>query len=210
MRRLSLTLLVLSLVFGLTGCGQKQNAAEAGLTIAKDGRITSVLVDSFEKDYYDIGELQEMIQLEISEYNREAGREGIKLESLELQEGKCVAVLTYQSAEDYAAYNEVPFFAGTVQEAMDAGVNLSVTLAEAGKDNTIGRAELSTMQDSHLVVWYGDMPVTTPGKIRYYGENLQILNSKKIVAEDSAAENNDQDGMKETEEPAGPFYLLYK
>lgn len=211
MRRLSLTLLMLSMLFVLAGCGQKQTDAEAMLTITKEGRITSVLTDSFEKDYYDIEELREMIQLEVSQYNQTAGRQGIELQSLEINEENCVAVLNYQSPEDYASYNEVPFFAGTVKEAREAGVNLSVTLTEAGKDSVIGREEIEAMEDYYLVVWYGDMPVVTPGKIRYYGDNLQILGSKKIVAADSGAQDNDgQNSRKETEEPAGPFYLLYK
>lgn len=211
MRRLSLTLLMLSMLFAMTGCGRKQADAEAGLTITKEGRITSVLAGSFEKEYYDVEELREMIQLEVAQYNQKAGRQGIELQSLELNGENCVAVLNYQSAEDYASYNEVPFFVGTVKEAVDAGVDLSVTLTAAGKDVAIGRAEIEAMEDYYLVVWYGDMPVATPGKICYYGDNLQILGSRKIVAADSGAqENNGQNGMKETEEPAGPFYLLYK
>lgn len=211
MRKLSLTLLMFSMLFVMTGCGQEQADAEAGLTITKEGRITSVLVDSFEKDYYDVEELREMVQLEVSQYNQKAGKQAIELQSLELHGENCVAVLNYQSAEDYALYNEVPFFAGTVKEAAKAGVDLSVTLKEAGKDASIGRAEVEAMKDYYLVVWYGDMPVVTPGKIRYYGDNLQILGSKKIVAADSKAqEDKAQNGMKETEEPAGPFYLLYK
>ena len=204
MHKLSLAMLLLLMVSFLAGCGQKQTVAKEELTITKNGQITSVLAEPFDKDYYELEELRDMIQLELSLYNREAGRQAIELENLEVVEGKCVAVLNYESAEDYAQYNEIPFFAGTVQEALDAGVNLSVTLKEAGKDSTIGRAEISAMQEYHLVVWYGDMPVVTPGKIRYYGDNLQLLGSKKIVAEDDAEDRNDPD------EQIGPFYLLYK
>lgn len=215
MRKLSLGLLVVLMVSALCACGGKQSSGDEELVIAKDGTITSTIVEPFEQEYYDLLELLDMIQLEIAQHNQDAGTEGIVLNSLEMVEENCVANMTYQTAQDYALFNEVPFFAGTLEEAAAEGVDLDVALTEAGKDAVTDLKELEEPEEYQLVVWYGDMPVEVPGKIRYYSEGLQVLGSKKIVADDSnMKETEDGTSVDETasatEESAGPFYLLYK
>lgn len=201
MRKLWLALLTLSMVFSVAGCGQEQTVSEAGVTVEKDGTITSVLTDSFEKDFYDLEDLRDMIRLEASAYNQEKGGERIGLESLEMNGSNCVAVMKYQSFEDYAEYNEVPFFAGTVKEAEAAGIDTAVTWLQAGSGTVTEWKEIETAQDYRLVVWYGDMPVAAPGKIRYYSDNLTLVGAKKAEPEQSDPA---------AQETAGPFYVLYK
>lgn len=207
MRKLSLTLAALLLLFSLTACGEKEAVKEAGLAIAKDGTVTCVLRDSFEKEFYDLKDLEDMIRLEISTYNQMKGGQAIDLESLELIGSDCVAVIKYKSYEDYAQFGEVPFFAGTVNEAAETGIDLNVTLTEAGKENTIDKEEVKALGDYQMVVWYGNMPVSVPGKIRYCSQGLHVLNSGKAAPLETEAGS--------TEEPAdetavGPFYLIYK
>lgn len=203
MRKLWLALLTLSMIFSITGCGQEQAVTEAGVTIEKDGTITSVLSDSFEKEFYNLEDLRDMIQLEASVHNQEKGGERIRLESLEMNGSNCVAVMKYQSFEDYAEYNEVPFFSGTVKEAEEAGINLSAAWLQAGSGTVTQWKEIEAAQDYRLVVWYGDMPVVTPGRIRYYSDNLTMVGTKK-------AEPAQRDMEEGEQEAAGPFYVLYK
>lgn len=210
MRKLSLTLAALFLLFALTACGEKEAVKEAGLVIAKDGTVTCVLRDSFEKDFYDLKDLEDMIRLEVSTYNQTKGGQSIELESLELIDRDCVAVMKYGSYEDYALFSEVPLFVGTVKEAAAVGIDLNVTLTEAGKSNTIGREELEALTDYYLVVWYGDMPVSVPGKIRYCSEDLQVLNSRKALPPQAEGQTAENTGEPAGVEAAGPFYLLYK
>lgn len=210
MRKLSLTLAALFLLFTLTACGEKETVKEAGLAIAKDGTVTCVLRDSFEKDFYDLKDLEDMIRFEVSTYNQTKGGQSIELESLELIDRDCIAVMKYGSYEDYTLFSEVPLFVGTVKEAAEAGIDLNVTLTEAGKSNTIGREELEALTDYYLVVWYGDMPVSVPGKIRYCSEELQILNFRKALLPGTEGQTAENTGEPAGEEAAGPFYLLYK
>ena len=210
MRKLSLTLAALFLLFTLPACGEKETVKEAGLAIAKDGTVTCVLRDSFEKDFYDLKDLEDMIRFEVSTYNQTKGGQSIELESLELIDRDCIAVMKYGSYEDYTLFSEVPLFVGTVKEAAEAGIDLNVTLTEAGKSNTIGREELEALTDYYLVVWYEDMPVSVPGKIRYCSEELQILNFRKALPPGTEGQTAENTGEPAGEEAAGPFYLLYK
>lgn len=200
MRKLWLALLTLSMLFSMAGCGREQAAPVAGVTVEKDGTITSVLMDSFEKEFYDLEDLRDMIQLEAATHNQEKGGERIRLESLEMNGSNCVAVMKYQSFEDYAEYNEVPFFSGTVKEAEDAGINLSVTWLQAGGNASMQWKEIEAAQDYRLVVWYGDMPAAVPGKIRYYSDNLTLADAKKA----KPAQSDTAEGE------SGPFYVIYK
>lgn len=210
MRKLALALAALFLLCSLTACEGEETVNEAGLAIAKDGTVTCILRDSFEKDFYNLEDLEEMIRLEVSTYNQEKGGQGIELESLELLDGDCIAVMKYQTYEDYISYNEIPLFVGTVKEAAAAGIDLNVTLTEAGKENTIGRDELEALEDYHLVVWYGEIPVFVPGKICYGSEELRILSSKKAAPVATEGEAEENTGEPADEMAAGPFYLLYK
>ena len=219
MRKLSLGLLFAMMISVLTSCGFEQTSGKEKLEITKEGIITATLVEPFDKDYYNIDELTKMVHLEIEQYNQETGMQGITLDSLELIDGNCVAIMTFQNAEDYSLYNEVPFFVGTVQEAIDKGIDLDVILTEEGKDTTIGRDEIEQLEDYQLVVWYGDMPVVIPDRIRYYSEGLQVVDSKnreaqisniKEIQDSTSAEENVDVTGNEKEELAGPFYLIYK
>ena len=219
MRKLSLGLLFVLMLTVLSGCGSKSGVADEGLVITKDGAITSTLVEPFDEEHYDLLELLDMIQLEIAEHNQNIGKEGIILNSLEMVEGNCVVSMTYQTAEDYALYNETSFFTGTVQEAMQEGLDLNFTFTEAGKGESIGQDEIEDFEAYKIVVWYGDMPVSVPDKIKYYSDGLKILSSKRVVAEPVTTEENEDGTSTENiaeavdgyaEDVAGPFYLLYK
>lgn len=195
MRKVALGLYVILCTFILAGCRGKQAGTEPGVEVLKNGTVTWVLEEAFDKDFYDMNELEDMIRLEIAEYNQEKGDERIELESLEMAENNCRAILVFDSYKDYAEYSDTNFFVGTVEEALEEGINLNLVMVENNQENTIGPGQIRQMTDYHLVMWYGDMAVRVPGKIRYHGENMTLLGSKEIIAEPDLT---------------GPFYLLYK
>lgn len=195
MRRITGIILTVMLLLSASGCGRSNAVSEEGLSIAKDGAITATIIESFDKDFYDINGLEEMIRLETAEYNNEAGGQRVSLEQIELNDAGAAAVIRYESWEDYAAFNEVLFFAGTVKEAAEAGIDLNVTLTEAGKETTIGQEELTGMEAYHVVVWEEDIPLKAPSAIKYYGENVRSMGSKKAAVQ---------------QETSGPYYLVYK
>lgn len=194
MRKVIVIFCGLLLAMSLMACGT-DSLSESALKIDKNGQVTSILVEEFDKNYYDINELEEMIRLEIAEYNRNAGSERILLVSLEHIDKDVKAVLQYTDYTDYASFNEVEFFVGTVEEAVNQGINLNHVMLEAGKDNTISPQQVKELTDYNLIMWQGDMPVEVPGKIKYHTGELTLLGSKKIISEPDLA---------------GPFYLIYK
>lgn len=184
----------LVLCMSFFGCGNESDK-ESILKIEKNGQITGILVEDFDKSYYDVDELEEMIRLEISEYNINAGEEKISLVSIEMADDKVKVKMQYDNYADYAAFNGISFYAGTVEDAVNRGIDLNHVMLEAGGDNTISPEQIREFSGHHLVMWQGNMPVEVPGKILYHTEELTLISSKKIISEPDLA---------------GPFYLLYK
>ena len=194
MRKVIMFFCGLLLCLTIVGCGN-DSYIESVLRIDKSGQVTCVLVEEFDKNYYDINELEEMIRLEVAEYNRNKGSESIILLSIESVNEMAVAQFQYADYTDYAAFNEVDFFVGTVETAVNEGINLNHVMLEAGKNNTISPEQVRELTEYNLVMWQGDMPLEVPGKILYHTGELTLLGSKKIIAEPDLA---------------GPFYLIYK
>ena len=47
-------------ILGMTACG-KETAGVSSVSVDKDGKVTSVLYEEFDKDYYSLDELKNML-----------------------------------------------------------------------------------------------------------------------------------------------------
>lgn len=61
------------LILSLTGCGQAAKLPETventSLVVEKDGKVTSYLVNTFDKDFYNLDGLTQMVEEEAEEFN---------------------------------------------------------------------------------------------------------------------------------------------
>ena len=64
MRRGKILLILAVCTMILSGCSMKFSAEENAVYVNKDGEIVSAIVESFDKDYYDAEELQDMLEQE--------------------------------------------------------------------------------------------------------------------------------------------------
>jgi len=111
---------------------------------------------------------------------------GITVDKIEVKNGHVELVMTYSSAGQYSEFNGNILFYGTVQEAVDAGLNLDIQLVSTGKDKTtIGKNELLNMGDSKLVIVEEAMVVQMPSDIVYASENTNMLTGKKAKVLDT-------------------------
>lgn len=194
MRKVIIYFCGLLFCLSLLGCGD-DSGLQSMVKLDKNGQVTGIIVEEFDKSYYDIAELEEMIRLEIAEYNMEAGSECITLESIEVIDGMVRAEFLYNTYADYAAFNETDFFVGTVDEAAALGINLNHVMVEAGKNNTISPQQLKELSEYNLVMWQENILVKVPAKILYHTDDLTLQGSKMIIS------GSDSEG---------PFYLIYK
>lgn len=161
----------------LCGCGAKKSP-ETSLSIDKDGVITSVLVESFDQDYYSLTELQDMVADEISYYNSEYTTPKISLEeSLVSEEGVAVLTMKYNSYIDYAHFNQMTFFYGTVDDAKDRGFAIDKDLVDT-KGETGAIDEIEDLGLRHIIIAGEKIGISTPFNISYMSKGV-VLKDKK-------------------------------
>lgn len=169
MRKMLSAVLTGMLLVLLAGCqSETETITSSAIQVHKNGTMTGIIVEPFAEEFYDIDELQDMARLEIAQYNDQAVDERIKLESVELLENNVKAVIDYDSAEDYAAFNEVICFYGTVEEAKKAGFLLGADVTDE-------------MLENHIVIFEEPIGIMTPTKILAYSDNLVVTQNKKLM-----------------------------
>ncbi len=159
------------------GCGAKKSP-ETKLTINKDGMISSVIVESFGEDYYDLSELEDMANDEISYYNSEYTDPRISLdESGILEDGRATLTMNFSNYIDFAHFNQVTFFYGTVAEASDKGFSVSGDLVDS-QGVQISLSEIEDISDRHIIITGDKAGIIAPYKISYMTKGV-VLKDKK-------------------------------
>lgn len=179
----------------LTACSMGEE--ESQVSVLKDGTVDSVIVEGFDKSYYDKDELQQMILEEVSTYNRNAGSGVISVEKVSVEDGEAKVRMTYACADDYAAFNDGIFFIGSVQEAQEAGYDLNKVLSST-TDNlaTVGMSDMLAMKDVNILITDMKTQVVLNGKAAYISGNVTVDKKLKTVFFDETSE--------------GLAYILYK
>ena len=178
---------LLSLAF-ITGCsGGAGDLNETTLVIGSKGEITHNIVESFDKSYYNEDELRSQINEQIEDYCSSKGDDKlIKLKELKILDGVAEAEITFKDYNDYAAFNDVDFFYGTVGEAMAADYPTDVTLKSSEDDETIGKYEFESLTDNRIIVTSESILIKTPGKIAYTTANIDVIDKETAkMASDS-------------------------
>ncbi len=170
----------------LAGCGAPKvpdSVEQTSLIIDTEGGVVSHMVDVFDKEHYKIDELRDMANKEVADYNT-ANQSGtaapVTVTSVEAIENSKVRVTyTYNSAKDYAVYNNSQLFYGTVAEAEASGYDfttLNQVLFNAKANDSIVSAELedSKMAEKHVVLLEEKTLVYCPYKVAYASESAII------------------------------------
>ena len=167
-------LLAAGMIF-LTACAEGGGEEESSVTILKDGKLKSLIVESFDKSYYDQDELQQKILREAADYNNEAGEGTVSVEKVAAQDGVVRVEMTYADASSYASFNDGIFFRGSAGEAQDAGYDLNRVLSSA-KDlkETVGMSDILAMTEMRLLITDRKEPVTLSGKAAYISDNVTM------------------------------------
>lgn len=181
------TILILTtfMIFGLVGCGEEEviPVTEPTVEITGDGELIAYLVEDFDKEYYDLAELETMVREEVADYVREHGladqngKEGLTVESVAMAADgskKVVAALKFANSEIYADYFGTEAFFGTVAQAQARGYGLSAALTSV-KDGEIFTDELADKNSRRKILIIEDaVIVRCPKKVLYVGTNASL------------------------------------
>ncbi|HIR93972.1 MAG TPA: hypothetical protein IAB98_11205 [Candidatus Egerieimonas intestinavium] len=195
--------LVLLLVLLLTGCHTIEYADVSTLEVGGRGDVIQVVVEPFGQENGGQEGLKTMIRESVKAYNDAKGSERIVLGDLQFADGQVRMMLNYEHVEDYAAFNNVTLFQGTVEEAAAEGYSFSDTFQnEAGETITGQELQKAAGQESVLIL-EEPVQVKVPGKIQYASSNVKILSEG--LAEVQPQEENADAVVTESE-----AYIVYK
>ena len=127
MKRWKLSVCVIMILVLLTACGEKTLQVSTNtLYIKKDGKLEEAAFELFDKEYYNAEELKSFAEEEAYNYNYKNVREAVTVDRVEMSDNVAGAYLTYETVEDYIAFNEVDMYLGTVKGAMNENYGFDV------------------------------------------------------------------------------------
>ena len=125
------------LMLSLAGCGKAAKLPETvvntSLVVEKNGKVVSYLVNTFDKDFYSLDGLTQMVQEEAEEFNAahgDAAEPPMAVKTVQmLEEGATVQVVQeFADTESYADYNEQELFSNTNIEQERFGTDMEKTM----------------------------------------------------------------------------------
>lgn len=174
------------------------NPGETYLVVQEDGTLTETVIDRLDQNYYNAEELGQMITSTVGEYNQDHGADAVIVDSLSLENNQVILTMTYKTAGDYADYNNVRFYNGSMLGAELEGylfynefrkVNDGVAESEnITNEEPLKHKEYQVLvtDDSHLVQVTGD--------VVYVSANASPMGKREVQPVEEA-EEVEQEGL---------------
>lgn len=175
-------------VFLLSGCGNYGGASkfspeQSSVFVTREGGLSSAMVETCDKDYYDGQELQAFIEEAVAVYNAANQDGAVTLESCTMEEGKAVAVFDY--ADGTALLNFLKEHGDsslqltnlevmTVSDGLVAGKVSDGTWIQAKDGSGVSLDTVTKKGNLNLVAVEGTGVIQTEGKIQYYSGNVTL------------------------------------
>lgn len=158
----------------LTGCKSSFDPSISSLYIQKNGKVTSAVVESFEKDYYSFSEFESMIQKEVDNCNSTFSEPAIEIERLELEKDTLYLLLEFEDANAYEKYTDEYLFMGTIDEALDEGYAFDMLFKDA-EYTEYSTTEVTEKKDNHVVITQTEGFIELEGTVKYVSNNVDII-----------------------------------
>ncbi len=200
MRRWKIISLLIAAGLLLSGCG-KSTEEVTTITIQKDGSIEHTIIEDFEEESTD--SLQDMLLTKTAEYNKNISGEGIKVDTVEKNDGTVRIRMTYPTAADFDGFMNMdvvavdqalraPFFYGTVEEAFSEGYDLDVMLYGVENENFLqGKDDILLMGENKIIIYDNRMnlgasvQINVPNSILYSSDNVTLAGKKLAEISDT-------------------------
>ena len=186
------------LVLSLSGCGQTAKLPEevvnTSLVVEKDGKVISYLVNTFDKDFYSLDGLKEMVKNEAEEFNAthtDTPEEAMTVKAVQtLGDGAMVQVVQeFDSADSYAEYNEQDLFYGTRVEALAQGNPVNMELVNAADGTPADPDKLEkVLEKGYLIITNASAYIYCPYPVLYISEGV-------VMGEDGYVDASQSDGV---------------
>ena len=175
-------------VLALAGCGEapaEEPISTSTIVLAADGSFTHYRVEDFDREYYQLSELDSMIRQEVQNYVSGAPGDGqaVAVEQVDtLEENRDQVMVSLHFAdssvyEDYAAQVDQQsrsLFYGTVKEAIAEGYDLAGVLLDAKKGTAVTAEQLNKIGDKLVLIFEEPLQIRCPSKVLYISGNVRL------------------------------------
>lgn len=160
-----------------------ETITENAVVIDKEGNISEYIVDTFDKAFYSLSELENMVREEAVSYNDANQLAGdkvpvqvLKVEALENQPSKVLVNRLYDRAETYSKNSGEEFFFGTVASARVQleKIGSSQDVKNVKKGDSLKVLQLITMSEKHVVITTAKTVVYCPYAVEYISDGLTV------------------------------------
>ena len=186
------------LILSLTGCGQAAKLPETvvntSLVVEKDGKVTSYLVNTFDKEFYNLDGLTQMVEEEAEEFNAahtEVTENPLTVKTVQALEGGSMVqvVQEFADTDSYAEYNEQELFYGTRVEALAEGISVDLGLVSAADGTPAEEQKLDkALEKNHLIITNASAYISCPYPVLYLSEGV-------VMGEDGYVDASQSDGV---------------
>lgn len=170
-------------------CGQPFQASVSTVYITGKGGVIGADIEDFNEKYYDEKELENYITESVDSYVASNGDGSVELESFEVSSSKkegsiAKLYLNYASYIDYAQFNDVTFYVGTVSKAKERGYDFSPAFQKVEDGKLAGNADAqdAVKEGANVVVIGEGIQVKVDGEIRYVSDGNVELEGKDTAS----------------------------
>ena len=181
MNKKTVLIFIFTAVLALSGCSEaEEDFDETTISVSKRGKVSERIVESFNKDYYDLAELEDEFTRSVMEYNAAMGSEEIRVKSIELKDSQVYVDVDFNGPSDYESFVGENLFVGTVSDAYDNGYSMDVTLKAVDSQDKIGKVQIMGMNDNTIIILSEHGRVKAFKDIAYVSANVDVINSKEV------------------------------
>ena len=181
MNKKTVLIFIFVAVLALSGCSEaEEDFDETTISVSKRGKVSERIVESFNKDYYDLAELEDEFTRSVMEYNAAMGSEEIRVKSIELKDSQVYVDVDFNGPSDYESFVGENLFVGTVSDAYDNGYSMDVTLKAVDSQDKIGKVQIMGMNDNTIIILSEHVRLKAFKDIAYVSANVDVINSKEV------------------------------
>ena len=177
-------------IFLMAGCGSvkvPETLSDSALSISGNGEVTAYLVETFDKEYYDLTELEQMVRAELKQFHQAQAKQSeeviklISLARLADDSDKIGLKLWFRDVESYQSYTGMELFYGTIAQAYQKGCDLDVKLSAVKDGSVIGEMELYENGTRKLLIAQERVRIYGPGKPLYVSMGATVNEDGSVV-----------------------------
>lgn len=136
--------------------------------VKNDGTVQAATVEAFDKNYYNLDELNNYVTNQIKKYNQDKGSESIIMDSLTLIEGNAVMILSYAGLADYNAFNKMETGFTTTADAKSSKLELPEVYLSS-KDGAYASPDVALKNGKYRILVFKEKTnVMIDGTIKFF------------------------------------------